>query len=137
MLRRHKYKISGPYNEYELRDIYNVSQFLYSKVVTGDKTLDELEKDYVKYSSQVFWHYTKYQLLVGSIVFITSDMIYPISTWKFFPRMFIKFFTSFLIIKSGISLAYQKILEFPLLDDVIANGVIKYTNWVDISNSDY
>ena len=135
MLRRYRYKLTGSYNEFELNDIYRVSQFLHVKLVTGDSTISELEKDYIIYSKRVFWHYTKYYALVSGIVFLISDMVHPISKWTFFPRMFTKFFCGYLVLHTGINIAYEKFLEFPMLDEVIAEGIIKYTDWVDLDKS--
>ena len=73
MLRRYKYKLTGPYNKSELQDIYKVSQYLHLKVATGEKSLNELEKDYIRYSKQVFWYYTKYPALMACAVFLVSD----------------------------------------------------------------
>lgn len=135
MLRRYRYKTTGPYTEPELRDIYNVSQFLHVKVATGNQTLTELEKDYIRYSKSVFWHYTKIPALFSCVVFVGIDMIYPISSFRFFSRWTIKFFSAYWVLKQGCSLAYGKILEFPMLDEVIGEGVLKYTDWVDLCKS--
>jgi hypothetical protein len=133
MLRRYRYKTTGPYSCAELRDIYNISQFLHIKVATGDNSLTELEKDYIRYSKQVFWHYTKYPTLLSCFVFLTADMVHPISGWRFFPRLAIKLVSSFWVLRQGANRAYDKILDFPMLDEVIGEGVAKYTEWVDLA----
>ena len=134
MLRRYKYKLTGPYNEHEIRDVYSVSVFLHNKVISGDNTLNVLEKDYISYCRKIFVEYTKYPLFVGSVAFLFSDWIYPINTWKFIPRIGLKFTLFYFISKTGLDAAYEKILEFPMLDEVIAGGVIKFTEWVELSN---
>lgn len=136
MLRRYKYQTTGPYNKYELRDIYTVSQHLHTKTITGDNSLDDLEKDYMRYCKKVFWHYTFYPMLLSGVIFLTSDMFYPISALRFIPRMCIKFTLAFLTMKWGVDIAYVKMLEFPLMTEVIAGGLVKYTDWVDLDNSD-
>ena len=136
MLRRYKYKLTGPYNKSELQDIYKVSQYLHLKVATGEKSLNELEKDYIRYSKQVFWYYTKYPALMACAVFLVSDWVYPISAWRFFPRMGVKLTCGYLVLNAGIQIAYEKVLEFPMLDTVIAEAIMKYTDWVELSNSD-
>lgn len=133
MLRRYRNSLQSPYDEHELKDIYTVSQFLHVRYSSGEKSLSELEKDYLLYCKQVFWQNTKYTNIVACLTFVTIDMLPPINKFKFFTRWGVKVFSSLWIVEQGINLAYLKILEFPLMNEVIGEAIIKYTDWVDIS----
>ena len=133
MLKRYRNNLDTPYGECELRDIYTVSRFLHVRYSSGDRALSDLEKDYLLYCKQVFWQNTKYTNVVACLNFVVIDMLPPINRFKFFTRWGIKLFSSLWVVKQGINLAYLKILEFPLMNEVIGEAIIKYTDWVDIS----
>ena len=135
MLSRYRTGRQGQYDEAEMKDIYTVSQFLHTKFMAGEQNLSQLERDYVKYCKKVFWHKTKYTTLAGCLCFIGVDMVYPINKFRMPTRWAIKFITAGFVIKQGLNLALDGILEFPMMNEVIGEAIIKYTEWIDISES--
>lgn len=132
MLRRYRDNKTGLYDQEELADIYLVSQFLHVRSLSGEKNITELERDYLIYCKKVFWHNTKYTNFIACANFLFIDMVYPLNKLNFFARWGIKIVTSAWIVKQGINMAYDNILEFPLMNEVIGGALIRYTEWIDI-----
>jgi hypothetical protein len=133
MLNRYRHKKEGPYTKKELKEIYRVSHFLHQKFASGDKKISQLEKDYIKYCKNVFWHETRFTTLASCFTFLVIDAIYPINRLSFFPRLAIKITSASLIFKTGTNSALKVMLEFPLMDEVIGEAIIKYTDWINIT----
>lgn len=135
MLKRYKSGKNGEYSGRELSEISSVTNILVAKAYTRDEGLTELEIDYVKYVRSSLWRCTRVPFLAGGIMFVMVDTIPFVARRSFLIRWGCKFGMLGLGIGVGIQEIKKDIMKFPLLDDVITQGVLKYTKWVEIDTN--
>ncbi|CAG9333907.1 unnamed protein product [Blepharisma stoltei] len=136
MIKRVKNKRTGPYNYEEKNDIGMVTGLLITKAYSRDPKLTSLERDYVWFCRKTIWSSTALPLLTGLITFVFIDWLPFISMCHFYVRWPIKLGSLLTFWSLGASEANKRILEFPLIETVTVNGLLKYKEWIDVTPKD-
>lgn len=134
MLQRFKSKRSGSYSAQEKAEIEAVTALILGNALTyhPSKRLTILEKDYVRYIRVATFYYSGSSFIMAGLGFLFVDRLPLLNRLRGLGKWGVKVATFGLFYSAGVYQLKRKMLEFPLLDDVIAIGVIKYTKWMEI-----
>lgn len=126
MIRKYEENDTSPYTPEQEQEILKVTTFLATSISANDTRLSELERDYIKYYKKCLWRGSSLPFLAGAICYLTIDKFPPMSKLTPLPRYFFKLSAFSLFIYFGLHSGTQQILKFPLMNQVIAESLLKY-----------
>jgi len=132
MLKRYKTGKQGDFSTRELSEIWSVTNIIVAKSYSRDEGLTELEIDYVKYVRSSLWVGGRFPFLAAGVMFVMADRIPVVARRGFVVRWGCKFGLLAIGISIGIQEIKNDILKFPLLNEVIPQGVVKYSKWIEV-----
>jgi hypothetical protein len=132
MLKRYKTGKQGDFSTRELSEIWSVTNIIVAKSYSRDEGLTELEIDYVKYVRSSLWVAGRFPFLAAGVMFVIADTIPVVARKGFLARWGCKFGLLAIGISIGVQEIKKDILKFPLLNEVITQGVVKYSKWIEV-----
>lgn len=134
MLQRFKTQAAGPYNDAEKQEIEYVTGLILSNTMTWKqfKPVSELERDYVEYIRKSAFSACGLPFFAAGASFLFIDKLpgvrgfYPPVRWALKISSFLFYYVL------GVEELKKSVYDFPLLDEVIAGGVVKFTKWVEL-----
>jgi len=134
MLQRYKAQRSGPYSLQERIEIEAVTGLILGNAMAfyPSKPLTTLENDYVRYIRVSAFYYSGSSFIIAGLSFLFIDQLPLLNRLRGVGKWAVKVAAFGCFYTAGVYQLKQKIFEFPLLDDVIASGVVKYTKWMEI-----
>ena len=134
MLQRFKAKGAGPYSEKERREIEYVTSLILSNSLAWKpfKPISELERDYVLYIRNSVFRACGVPFITAGLSFLLIDRVPGIRRLPAVVRWPIKIGSFLLFYAIGVDELKKRVFNFPLLDEVVAGGVVKYTKWMEI-----
>lgn len=134
MLQRYKAQRTGAYTEQEKAEIEGVTALILGSALAfyPSHPLTALEKDYARYIRVSAFYGAGPGFLLAGVSFLYVDRLPKLNRLPGMLKWTLKL-TSFLgFYLAGVSELKRRVYQFPLLDDVILTGVIKYTKWMEI-----
>lgn len=134
MLQRYKAKLTGPYTPAERAEIDAVTGLILGSALTfyPSKPLTPLERDYARFIRVAAFHYSGPSFILAGLSFLFIDQLPWLNRLRGGMKWTVKVAAFGFFYIAGVREIRRKVLEFPLLDEVIVEGIIKYTKWIEI-----
>ena len=128
MLKRYQEGKTGPYSQVERSEIRAYTRLLGNLLTYKEESVTELERDYLRFYRRNLWYHTGIPFLAGAVVAISLGVLSPVQRLHFLPRTCLRVGVFGAFVSKGLSAAEENLLEFPLLDQVIAEAAAKHSS---------